>query len=297
MEIFSPEFFSALLAIILIDLVLAGDNAIVIGLAARGLPAHLQKKAVFWGAVGAVVVRAVLTMAVVWLLRIPGFLLVGGLALIWIAWKLAVPSGGSAEGASHPAATTLRGALTTIVIADAVMGVDNVLAVAGAAHGSFLLVVIGLLVSIPIVMLGSTMILHWVERFPSIILLGAGVLGWTAAKMISAEQAFGSFFPEHHGWRLALTAFCVGIVLLPPLLARVRTRINAEAVCLGFLMVWLAVFNWIEEYVDARYYPEGVISIPHELIDLVMWLGWIPFVLMLYTPLVGRHPPVSREVL
>ena len=125
------------------------------------------------------------------------------------------------------------------------MGVDNGLAVAGAAHGSFLLVVIGLLVSIPIVMLGSTMILHWVERFPSIILLGAGVLGWTAAKMISAEQAFGSFFPEHHGWRLALTAFCVGIVLLPPLLARVRTRINAEAVCLGFLMVWLACLGWM----------------------------------------------------
>ena len=177
MDFFSAQFFSALLAIILIDLVLAGDNAIVIGLAARGLPAHLQRKAIFWGAIGAVVVRALLTLAVVWLLRIPGFLVAGGLALIWIAYTLVMPTEGESKDSTHGGATTLRGALTTIVIADTVMGIDNVLAVAGAAHGSFILVVIGLLVSIPIVMWGSTIILRWVERFPAIILLGAGVLG------------------------------------------------------------------------------------------------------------------------
>lgn len=297
MELFSPQFFSALMAIILIDLVLAGDNAIVIGLAARGLPAHLQKKAILWGALGAVAVRALLTLAVVWLLQIPGFLVAGGLALIWIAYKLVMPDEGGTDESAHGGATTLRGALTTIVIADTVMGVDNVLAVAGAAHGSFALVVIGLLVSIPIVMWGSTIILRWVERYPVIILLGAGVLGWTAAKMISTEPLLRAFFVEHYGWRMALFAFCVGMVLLPPFLLRVRARLNAEAVGFGFLLLWLGVFNWIEEYVDARYYPDQAISLPHELIDLVMWLGWIPFALMLMRPLSVRREASSHEVL
>ena len=115
--------------------------------------------------------------------------------------------------------------------------------------------------------------------------------------MISTEPFFTAFFLEHHGWRIALFAFCIGIVLLPPLLLRMRTRVNAEAVCLGFLLLWLGVFDWIEEYIDTRYYPEGVVSLPHELIDLVMWLGWIPFVLMLHRPLAMRRAPVSRELL
>ena len=144
MELFSLAWFQALLAIIAIDLVLAGDNAIVIGLAARNLPPHLQKKAIFWGAVGAVLVRAVLTMGVVWLLKIPGFLLAGGVALIWIAYQLVADEGGDHDNIQG--GTTFRQAIQTIVVADAIMGVDNVLAVAGAAHGSFVLVVIGLLV-------------------------------------------------------------------------------------------------------------------------------------------------------
>ncbi|MBL8522704.1 MAG: TerC family protein, partial [Betaproteobacteria bacterium] len=183
MDIFSLQFLSALAAIVVIDLVLAGDNAIVIGLAARKLPPEMQKKAVMWGAVGAVVVRAVLTLAVVWLLKIPGFLLMGGITLIWIAYHL-MEEDNDAHDNIAPAAS-FRQAIKTIVIADAVMGVDNVLAVAGAAHGSFLLVVIGLLISIPIVMLGSTLVLKWIERYPFIIVIGAAVLGWTAAKMIT----------------------------------------------------------------------------------------------------------------
>lgn len=186
MEIFSPEFFSALLAIIVIDLVLAGDNAIVIALAARNLPPQLQKRAIIWGTFGAIAVRALMTVIVVWLLKSPGLLLAGGLLLIWIAVKLLAP-GNDNKHEGHSGVSNFWAAMKTIVIADAVMGLDNVLAVAGAAHGSYLLVVLGLLISIPIVVWGSTIILKWVERFPIIIYIGAGVLAWTAVKMISGE--------------------------------------------------------------------------------------------------------------
>lgn len=279
MEIMSAAFLQALIAIILIDLVLAGDNAIVIGLAARKLPPDLQKKAVFWGAIGAVAVRAVLTMGVVWLLRIPGFLLVGGVALIWIAYQLVADDG---EGDHNIAGgTTFRQAIQTIIVADTIMGVDNVLAVAGAAHGSFLLVIIGLLVSIPIVMWGSTLILKWVERFPVIIILGAAVLGWTSAKMIISEPLIARFFAEHHEWRITLYVFCIGIIMVVPLLRRLQGRISATPVCFAFTIAWLSVFNYIEEFTAAKYFPDGNVPIAMDLIDLVMWIGWIPFVVML----------------
>ena len=125
MELFSPAWFSALLAIILIDLVLAGDNAIVIALAARNLPPHLQKKAILWGTFGAIAVRSVMTVGVVWLLKVPGLMLVGGLGLVWIAYKLLADQGEDEH--DGPVATTFWGAMKTIIIADALMGVDNVL--------------------------------------------------------------------------------------------------------------------------------------------------------------------------
>ena len=186
MELFSNAWWSALLAIILIDLVLAGDNAIVIALAARNLPPKLQKKAIAWGAVGAIVVRSVMTVGVVWLLKIPGLMLLGGLGLLWIAYNLL--AGQQNEDHGSPLVTTFWGAMKTIVVADALMGIDNVLGVAGAAHGSFDLVIIGLLVSVPIVVFGSTLVLKLVQRFPVIIKLGAAVLAFTAAKMIVSEQ-------------------------------------------------------------------------------------------------------------
>ncbi|MDP3355077.1 MAG: TerC family protein [Polaromonas sp.] len=193
MEFMSAPWWSALLAIILIDLVLAGDNAIVIALAARSLPSHLQRKAIVWGTVGAIVVRSAMTVGVVWLLKIPGLMLVGGLALLWIAYKL-IADQGNEDGHDGPVASTFWGAMKTIVIADAIMGIDNVLGVAGAAHGSFDLVVIGLLVSIPIVVFGSTLVLRLVERFPSIMYLGAAVLAFTAGKMIVNEKLLSDFF-------------------------------------------------------------------------------------------------------
>lgn len=215
MELFSTAWFSALLAIILIDLVLAGDNAIVIALAARSLPAHLQKKAIIWGTVGAIVVRSVMTIGVVWLLKIPGLMLVGGIGLVWIAYKLLADQGGAEH--DGPVANTFWGAMKTIVIADALMGIDNVLGVAGAAHGSFDLVVIGLLISVPIVVFGSTMVLKLVERFPAIIQIGAAVLAFTAAKMITHEKLLASVFegpdPIHTAARWGTYVLAIAIVL------------------------------------------------------------------------------------
>jgi len=198
LELFSPAWFSALMAIILIDLVLAGDNAIVIALAARNLPPHLQKKAIMWGTVGAIAVRSVMTLGVVWLLQVPGLMLVGGLGLVWIAYKLLADQGGDEH--DGPVASTFWGAMKTIVVADALMGVDNVLGVAGAAHGSFDLVVIGLLVSVPIVVFGSSVVLKLVERFPIIIHLGAAVLAFTAAKMIVSEPLLADFYGGKNAW-------------------------------------------------------------------------------------------------
>jgi YjbE family integral membrane protein len=193
MELFSAAWLSALLAIVLIDLVLAGDNAIVIALAARRLPAHLQKRAIVWGTVGAIIVRSLMTVGVVWLLKIPGLMLVGGLGLVWIAYKLLLPQEGAhEEHGSGP--STFWGAMKTIVIADALMGVDNVLGVAGAAKGSFDLVVIGLLISVPIVVWGSTLVLRLVERFSIITYVGAGVLAYTAAHMIVSEPLLDAVF-------------------------------------------------------------------------------------------------------
>ena len=192
MEFLSAPWWSALLAIVLIDLVLAGDNAIVIALAARNLPEHLKKKAIVWGSVGAIAVRSVMTVGVVWLLKIPGLMLVGGLGLVWVAYKLLADQGeGEHDG---PMASTFWGAMKTIIVADALMGVDNVLGVAGAAHGAFDLVIIGLLVSVPIVVFGSSVVLKLVDRFPVIIQLGSAVLAFTAAKMVVSEPVLSNLF-------------------------------------------------------------------------------------------------------
>lgn len=190
LDFLSGEFISGLLAIIMIDLVLAGDNAILIGLAARKLPKDQQKKVIIWGAVGAIVIRIIATLLVVVLLEVPGLHLIGGLLLVWIAYKLLIDE----EEHDVKPADSMWAAIKTIIIADALMGLDNVLAVAGASHGNFTLVVIGLLVSIPVVMYGSTLILKLIERFPFIIIIGAGILGWTAAKMIVAEPFMLDYF-------------------------------------------------------------------------------------------------------
>jgi YjbE family integral membrane protein len=149
-----------------------------------------------------------MTLVVVWLLKIPGLLLAGGLLLIWIAYKLIAPK--QEDGHAVDPAASFWGAMRTIVVADAVMGLDNVLAVAGAAQGSYSLVVLGLLISIPIVIWGSTLILKWVERFPAIIYVGAAVLAWTAAKMVASEPLIQGYLVIHPATNWVLYAAIIG---------------------------------------------------------------------------------------
>ncbi|MDN4075655.1 TerC family protein [Fictibacillus terranigra] len=222
MDFFTAEFFSALLSIVIIDLVLAGDNAIVIGMAARNLKKEQQTKVIIWGTVGAVIIRAVATLAVVWLLKVPGLLLAGGLILIYIAYKLMI------EEKDHDikAQDSIWAAIRTIIIADAVMGLDNVLAVAGAAHGDFLLVVLGLLISVPIVVWGSTLFLKLIDKFPFIITIGAAILAWTAAKMIVGEPFLKDYFSNpfiKYGFEIIMVA---AVVLIG--LAKKRSEANKK---------------------------------------------------------------------
>ncbi len=191
------ELFSNLLAIILLDLVLAGDNAIVIAMAASRLPHAQQKKAVFWGAFGAVAVRFALTAVVVLLFQLPGVMLAGGLLLLPIAWNLLQQQDG--EDTDIRAGNTFWAALRTIIIADALMGMDNVLAIAGASGGHLGLVITGLLISVPLVVWGSTLILKLLERYPLIMYIGAGAIAITAGRMIAHDHLLAFLF-EGRQW-------------------------------------------------------------------------------------------------
>ncbi|MCB8746023.1 TerC family protein [Rhodoferax sp. U2-2l] len=197
MELFTAPWWSALLVIVVIDLVLAGDNAIVIALAARNLPPHLKNLAIVSGNVGAFAVRAMMAFGTVWLLQVPGLLLIGGLGLVWVAYQLLADD--AQEKPGDPVAYTFWGAMKIIIVADALMGVDNVLGVVGAAHGALELVVIGLLISVLIVVFGSTLVLRLVERFPLIVQVGGAVLALTAAKMIVSEPLLKDIFGPFHG--------------------------------------------------------------------------------------------------
>jgi YjbE family integral membrane protein len=205
-NIFTIEFWSALLSIVIIDLVLAGDNAIVIGMTARNLPKDIQKKVIYWGTTGAIVMRIIATLIVVYLLKIPGLLLAGGVLLVWISFKLLI------EEKKHDveAAPNFWAAVRTIVIADTVMGLDNVMAIGGAAHGNFMLVIIGLLISVPIVVWGSTLIIKLIAKYPVILYIGSGVLAYTAAKMIVDEKLLASIFAAP----VAKYGFIIAIIVL-----------------------------------------------------------------------------------
>lgn len=207
MELTGTDFLSGLLAIILLDLVLAGDNAIVIALAARNLPRQIQKKAVMWGTVGAIVVRLLMTAIVVYLLKLPGLMLAGGLLLLPIAWKLLQPEKESAHEVD--AAAGFWSAMRTIIVADALMGLDNVLAIAGASKGHMGLVILGLLISVPLVVWGSTLILKLIGRFPVIVYVGAGAIAWTAARMIAHDHLTAGWFDPRPWARYALDLLLV----------------------------------------------------------------------------------------
>lgn len=177
----SPQFWFAVLQIIAIDIVLGGDNAVVIALACRRLPDEQRKLGIFWGVAGAIVLRVVLIFFALSLLTIPYLKIVGAALLVWIGIKLLQPE--SEGGHEVDASTTLLGAIKTIIVADAVMSLDNVIAIAGAAKDEISLVIFGLVISVPIIVWGSQLVMKVMDRYPVTIAIGAGLLGWIAGDM------------------------------------------------------------------------------------------------------------------
>lgn len=210
MELFSLQAVWALLAIILIDIVLAGDNALVIGMAANKLPPELRRRAIFWGTFGAVAIRFVSVAALTYLLLIPGLRLIGALALIWIGWKLAVDTH---EDHNITAKTTFWGAISTIIVADAVMGIDNALGIAAAANGNFALVIFGLLISVPIILFGAGIVSKILSRWPKAVFLGSFVLFIVAIQMAIKEPLLASWWAHAEPWLLTVLPVTASIVI------------------------------------------------------------------------------------
>src|SRR5215471_4330181 len=206
-EVMTSQFWLGLGAIIWVNIILSGDNAVVIALAARSLPEKQQKQAVFWGAAAAVLLRIVLTVVAVELLRLPYLKIIGGALLFWIALKLLIPEdegGDDVTSSSH-----LAGAIKTILIADLVMSLDNVIAVAAVAKGSFILLVLGLLISIPLVVYGATMLMKLMERYPVIITVGAALIGYVAGEMLVGDPVVIEWFRQNAHWMIDFELFTV----------------------------------------------------------------------------------------
>jgi YjbE family integral membrane protein len=228
-------FWQALGAIIWVNLLLSGDNAVVIALAARSLPAKQQKLAVFWGSAAAIIMRVILTVFAVALLQLPWLKLIGGVLLLWIGVKLIVPEEG---GEDIQSSDNLLQAVKTILIADLVMSLDNVIAVAAAAEqgppeAKLTLLIIGLALSIPIVIFGSTLMLKVMGRFPVIITLGAALLGWIAGDIMVTDPAIAAWVKENYAvllqWKAAPVAGAVFVVALGKWIAA-RHEAQGEAV-------------------------------------------------------------------
>jgi YjbE family integral membrane protein len=271
-EIFSAGLLSALFAIVLIDLVLAGDNALIIGLVARSLPRQTQRRVIFWGTFGAIAVRAVMAILVVYILDLPGFLLAGGIALVWIARKLLMPDEDAGQHLAEAPALSFAGALRTIVVADAIMGIDNVLAIGGAASGSVALIVIGLAISVPIIVWGSHLVIRLVDRFPSVILLGGAVLAWTGYSMIVREPLLQPWLAAHPAMRFVVAVLVFSISLAPWWTSRLSARMKPLIVLLPALLIWLLGFEIAR---PAR--PPLADDVSQYLIEALRWLGWLPF--------------------
>ena len=214
MDIGTPQFWLAALEIVVINILLSGDNAVVIALACRNLPPHQRRWGVFWGAIGAIVLRIILTFFAVSLLQLSWLKIVGGVLLLWIGIKLIAEE--DDEGSTDVRASDrLLSAVRTVVIADLVMSIDNVLGVAAAAKGSLLLLVFGLVVSVPLVIGGAQLIMRLIERFPILIVLGGGLLGYVAGELVVEDSAVVDWVRVHAVWLswaapIAGVAFVVG---------------------------------------------------------------------------------------
>lgn len=196
MEFGSPQFWIGVLQIIAIDIVLGGDNAVVIALACRHLPPHQRNRGIFWGVFGAIALRVIMIFFALQLLAVPYLKIVGAALLLWIGVKLLLPQHASG-GHEIAASESLYGAIKTIVIADAVMSLDNVIAIAGAARDSMVLIVFGLAVSVPIIVWGSKLVLKLMDRFPFVIVIGAGLLGWIAGEMAVTDQVVREYVEQN----------------------------------------------------------------------------------------------------
>ena len=227
MELTSAAFWAALGSIIWVNIILSGDNAVVIALAARSLPAHQQKKAIFWGSAAAIVLRVVLTIVALEMLKWPYLKIIGGFLLLYIGVSLMLDDDDGDEGDVGRQASGLLAAVRTILIADLVMSLDNVIAVAAAAKGNVPLLVIGLALSIPLIIFGSTLLLKVMERFPIIIVAGAALLGYLAGEMFLTDPALVERAGELPAWQVhvggAIGAAIV-VVLGRVLQARRRAR-------------------------------------------------------------------------
>ncbi|KQT13026.1 TerC family protein [Ramlibacter sp. Leaf400] len=216
LEFLTPAFWIAVGQIILIDILLGGDNAVVIALACRGLPAKQRKMGIIYGTAGAIVLRVILIAFALALLAIPYLKLVGGLLLVWIGVKLMLPQDDDDHG-NIASSDKLWAAVKTVIVADLVMSVDNVLAIAGAAESAgqhqLPLVIFGLLVSIPIIVAGSQLVLKLMDRFPVIITLGAMLLGWIAGQMIFTDPGLKPYLPEAKVWEYVMAGAGALIVL------------------------------------------------------------------------------------
>ena len=217
---FDPIFWMALLKIIGVNIVLSGDNAVVIALAARSLPDKQQKLAIFWGSGAAIVMRIVLTLFAVALLQLPWLKLIGAVLLFWIGIKLLTDEDGGDDGIKGH--NSMLAAIKTILVADLVMSVDNVIAVAAAAKNDTLLVIIGLAISIPLIIYASTLLIKIMERYPIVITIGAALIGWVAGEMAWDESIIASFTSQYPRWfeYVAAVAGAVLVVGAGKMLAR-----------------------------------------------------------------------------
>jgi len=221
-EVMSQAFWIGLAKIIGVNVILSGDNAVVIALAARSLPKKQQTQAIIWGSGAAIVMRVILTLFAVALLMLPWLKIVGSLLLFWIGVKLLIPEEGDDD---IPASDQLFAAIKTILVADLVMSLDNVIAVAAAAGGSVVLLILGLAISIPLVIFGATLLLKLMERFPVIITVGGGLIGWVAGEMLVTDGAIAGWLtglsvqfqngrPYIGGWSLEYISGAVGVVFV-----------------------------------------------------------------------------------
>jgi YjbE family integral membrane protein len=216
MELTQSQFLVALGQIIVIDILLSGDNAIVIALAARSLPKHQQRWAILGGTAGAVGLRIIFATVIIYLMTIPYLKLVGGLLLLWIAVKLLLPEDAAGDGEGSASGNTkFLGAIGTIMMADAVMSLDNVIGIAAASKGSILLLAIGLAISIPICIFGATLVLRLLGRYPWLVTGGCALLGWIGGDVAYTDPAVAAWTGKLHPyWNYAVAAICMVLVVV-----------------------------------------------------------------------------------